>query len=494
MDPRSKTFSVVAFPFLKTSEPVRLGSLNFRSTDDLDGLPEDQAAAVAEIADMLFAMGNQRIKRASYAIVDRIDLGNWNTPEKLEPLGDIEAFVAYLYANPRYEFNNVLFRPEHTSSVVLTPSRVDAALVRLTYNVINLVDAVDPDSDSIRRLDGYDGVLGLRHYFWVAPGSRIYGTIPRPLLNISQDLAVDVERSRARVDYRLLLELLVEDRRHGNLADRVFRAVRWFNRANSKHRDEAESFICLAVALETLLRLPTETKKDRFIDAIALLLGRVPRLDVWAAQFYEARSRAVHEGSVGPTAFIPLSNLNKQSGGTTYQSLLAYGREVFQLCLGTILTGAALSSRADLQAKLISNSERYATVCKTLTDDSLHIKTRLEQLNLLASDIDRYRYVPDSGLATSAMLGACRAAAKAVLDSGIEIAEELRDLLEALVDAPRTDDHFQRLDALRALVDQLEELPDSAAAPEIRGMVTLVKTTWSYELMYYYSIKREADV
>lgn len=43
MDPRDKTYSVVVFPLLKTSEPARLGSLEFRSTEDLGGLPEDQA-------------------------------------------------------------------------------------------------------------------------------------------------------------------------------------------------------------------------------------------------------------------------------------------------------------------------------------------------------------------------------------------------------------------------------------------------------------------
>ena len=64
------------FPLLKTSGPARLGSLEFRSTEDLNGLTEDQAASVTEITRMLFALGDQRIKRASYAIVDRVELRN----------------------------------------------------------------------------------------------------------------------------------------------------------------------------------------------------------------------------------------------------------------------------------------------------------------------------------------------------------------------------------------------------------------------------------
>ena len=411
MDPRDKTYSVVLFPFLKTSSPVRLGSLEFRSTNDIDGLPKDQATSVAEIANMLFASGNQRIERASFAIVDRVDFGSGGAPVGLDVLSDIEAVVAYLYASPRHEFNDIFLTPEHASIVVLTPNRVSALLLRSSVNVINVGENVDLETDAAGFVDGYDGIFGLRHYFWVASGSRVYGTTPRPTLNISQDLASDVQRC-ARTDYRLLLQSLMEHGQNGDLRDQVFTAVRWFNRANSAHRTEAESFICLSVALETLLRVPHESKRDRFVDAIALLLGRVPRLDDWATQFYEARSRAVHEGHVGQVAFVPQSTLSKQKKATTYQSLLAYGRDVFQLCLGTVLTGASLSSNADLAAKLITNSERFETVCRTLDDDSLPLAMRLKQLDSLAREIQRYRYVPDTGLAMPAMLGACRAAAK----------------------------------------------------------------------------------
>ena len=494
MDPRDKTYSVVVFPFLKTSSPVRLGFLEFRSTDDLDGLPDDQAESVAEIADMLFALGNQRIESASYAISDRIDLENWNTPASLKACGDIEAVVAYLYASPRHEFNDLFLTPEHTSMVVLTPNRVAGSLVRLQFNVVNVVEPADLEASSAGFVDGYDGVLGLRHHFWVAPGSRIYGTTPHPVLNIYQDLAHDVEHSRARADYRLLFELLVDRDRETDLRDRVFTAIRWFNRANSEHREEAESFICLAVALETLLRLPQDAKKSRFVDAITLLLGRVPRLEDWATQFYEARSRAVHEGNVGQVAFIPRSTSSKQAKETTYQSLLAYGREVFQLCLGTILTGASLSSHADLESKLITNSERFTTVCRTLNDDSLPLAARLERLDSLACEIARYRYVPDTGLDKAAMLGACRTAAKVVIDSGAEIAEGLRDAIGVMANAHSTDNHLERLEALHTLVSEIEKQKNLTKLGEICGMITLVKTTWSYLYMDYFSINRGGDV
>ena len=488
MDPRDKTYSVVVFPLLKTGRPVRLGSLEFRSTDDLDGLPEDQAGSVTEITRMLFALGDQRIKRASYAIVNRVD--RVNASAGLVALGDVEAVVAYFYASPRHEFNDLFLTPEHASIAVLTPNRVASELVRLSFNVIDAAKDVDMKVDETGFVDGYDGVIGLRHHFWVAPGSRVYGTTPHPILNHSQDLASDVERAAcARADYRLLLQLLEECDRGGDIGSRVFTAVRWFNRANSEHRDEAESFICLSVALETLLCVPHDAKKDRFVDAIALLLGRVPRLEDWATQFYEARSRAVHEGNVGQVAFVPKLTSSKRKGAPTYQSLLAYGREVFQLCLGTVLTGASLSSHADLATKLTSNSERFEAVSRTLADDSLPLAVRLERLDPLAHAINRYRYVPDTGLTTPMMLGACRAAASVTLKSAKDIGEGLKNALTALADAPRTESHLEQLDALRALVDAFKGLPDRTTVGVSPAVITLVEDTWHYVYRDYFSIK-----
>lgn len=492
MDPRDKTYSVVVFPLLKTSGPARLGSLEFRSTEDLNGLPEDRAASVTEITRMLFALGDQRIKRASYAIVDRVELRN--APMELDALGDIEAVVAYLYASPRHEFNALFLTPEHASIAVLTPNRVAAALVRLLHDVIDMHEHQSAE-DANGFVDGYDGLVGFRHHFWVVPGSRLYGTTPRPTLNVHQDLASDLERFRsARADYRLLLELLNEPDRGGDIGHRVFTAIRWFNRANSEHRDEAESFICLSVAFETLLRLPQDAKTSRFIDVIDLLLGRPPRLEDWATQFHKARSRAVHEGAAGQAAFVPKSTSGKEKGATTYQSLLAYGREIFQLCLATVLTGASLSSRADLPTKLISNSERFETASRILNDDSQPLSVRLEQLDPLASAINRYLYVPDTGLTLPMMLGTCRAAARVTLQSTGEIDDRLRYALAALADAPRTDDHLDQLEALHTLVNHLKELQDRTATGVQYAVITLLEDTWHYSFQYYFSTKRAGEV
>ena len=46
-------FGIAIFPCLKTSAPICIGGYAFRSTTDLSGLSDEQAAAVSEVAAML---------------------------------------------------------------------------------------------------------------------------------------------------------------------------------------------------------------------------------------------------------------------------------------------------------------------------------------------------------------------------------------------------------------------------------------------------------
>lgn len=91
----SNRFSIVILPFLKTSGPVSLGGVTFRSTDDTDGLPEDQAAAVQELSRMLFVQDDLRIKVASYAVVPFVELDR--APHDTEQLENIQSVLASIF-------------------------------------------------------------------------------------------------------------------------------------------------------------------------------------------------------------------------------------------------------------------------------------------------------------------------------------------------------------------------------------------------------------
>lgn len=49
-----KNYSIVVFPFLKTSSPVTIGQQIFRSTDDTDNLSSEQVTCLNEIGNASF--------------------------------------------------------------------------------------------------------------------------------------------------------------------------------------------------------------------------------------------------------------------------------------------------------------------------------------------------------------------------------------------------------------------------------------------------------
>jgi hypothetical protein len=57
--------AIAVFPFLKTTDPIQLGSFSFRSTDDTSDLEKGDASNVRQFSDMLFLKDDLRIRSAS---------------------------------------------------------------------------------------------------------------------------------------------------------------------------------------------------------------------------------------------------------------------------------------------------------------------------------------------------------------------------------------------------------------------------------------------
>src|SRR5208282_1943495 len=147
-------------------------------------------------------------------------------------------------------------------------------------------------------------------------------------LNISQDLYADFEqRLTGQPDCNLLLRLLEKPETPASL--RIYSALHWFNAANESGLDQSQALLNLAVAFETLPRLPQFSKTDRLVDAISLLLGRTERLDNWAEQFYAARSRVAHEGEVRDQYFY-VGGATKRRISGIFGSLMLFGRQIFR--------------------------------------------------------------------------------------------------------------------------------------------------------------------
>lgn len=341
-------FSVAVFPFLKTHAPIRVGGYTFRSTADLEGLPSEQAKAVGEIAQMLFAQDDFRVKSASYAILPDIEVHS--NDQRLSHLYHLREVVAYFYSAPHDTMETIFLAPEEVSLALFTPGPVAVFLTRPENGTEPIAPHSGPAPDPHHNVPGYRGLYNFRHAFWVEPGSRLYGPKPHIGLNISQDLCTDLgERLRGRPDYHLLLDLL--EKPITPASQRIYAALHWYNAANEHELDHSQALLNLAVAFETLLRLPEKDKRDRLVDAVSLLLGRTERLDDWAHQFYAARSRVAHEGQARDGYFYASTKGKQKQDFDIFGSLMLYGRQVFPLCVGTVLVGVDLAGRAPIFKK-----------------------------------------------------------------------------------------------------------------------------------------------
>ena len=484
-------FSVAFFPFLKTSEPVQIGRYLFRCTTDVRGLPDDQAAAVSEIASMLFLRDDVRISRASYSIVP--PLGSYRPAPVAEELARLRAVVAYLYSAPHPTSGDVFLSPETISLAVVSPARVSVYLVRPEHGTTPLSAEVQSAPDDRGYLRGYEGVYNLRDPMWLVPGSRLYGPKPQMTLNISQDLAADLGFPDAfnRPDGKLLLKLLCDPATP--MSERIFTALDWYNSANEGGGDPSQSLLNLAVAFETLLQLPSSEKTDRLVDAISLLLGRTERLGHWAAQFYSARSAVAHEGRVRDWRFYASDAPKRGDESHPFGTLMTYGRQIFQLCVATVLVGADLAEKAGLREKFVANSERYATICKALAQSSKAPRDRLLEIAPLVDGLARFRFVASGGLTIGAVIGAVKGAAETLLRCELTVDDATIAALKGLTAATGKDSAFSGLAAMSVLAEAFKAARSFDLGSPERVVADLVELAWSDLFMTYYRWKEEAE-
>jgi hypothetical protein len=490
---QSNPSSFAVFPFLKTSAPVTLGGITLRSTLDTDDLSAVEATHVKEIAEMLFLQDHLRIRSASYARVPFVDLDRSDEMSAtVQDLADLQAIVAYCYASPHPIFGDPFFRYEHASLALFSPGRVSIYVVRPEHHA----DWIGPENavekDHREEVEGYKGLYNFKHHFWVTKGSRLYPPVPHIGLNISQDMAADLGQFLYESShYPLLVRLL--DKPKAAVSDRILGAIDWFNSANRMAASEEESIVCLAVAFETLLRLPENDKKtERLIDSVSLLLGRFPRLDTWVSQFYQVRSQIAHEGKAQNVRYVASPSI-KNPQGPLYHSLLDYGRQVFQLCVGALLFGAGLAEKAGLQEKLVTNQERFDEMCRDLSDKAVSPDVSLRRIASKLHAAERYRFVPESDFDIERILNCLRLAAKALVASDPGLEASVKVHFERIASVDRSD-QYAVLDALRELDTTIARGLSITELDQPRAIAfRLVRLAWGCTFMNYSWLKKQRE-
>lgn len=478
-------FSVAVFPFLKTSGAIQIGAYTFRSTTDVEGLPSEQANSVNEIAQMLFVQGDLRVKSASYAITPWLDVDR--SCAAIDQLSQLRTVLTYIYASPHEISESIFLRPEEVSLVLFMPSLVSVFLTRPEYHTENICAMAGPKPNEQHEVVGYRGFYNFRHHFWIEPASRLYGPKPHITLNISQDLRTDIgHRSQFRTDYHLLLRLLQKPLTPAAL--RIYSALSWFNAANEHGLDPDRALLNLAVAFEALLRLPDSSKTERLVDAIALLLGRTERLDDWARQFYDARSRVAHEGRAGDRYFY--SPGRNKHPSALFGSLMLYGRQIFQLCMSALLVGVDLAENADLQEKFVTNNERFEKICNLLRAEACLPGERLLGISSTLRALERYRFIPSREISRVTLITAVTYAAETLIECKLPLPQNLADALTRCSISTRGDDELTRLGVVENLTNAFESIDLTCFAPEARIVRDLAEIAWMSLFERYYLLNQ----
>ena len=483
------------FPYLKTLKPVHYQELVIRSSDDLTGLPSDAVQHLENLRSMFFLRDNLRIQKMLYAFHASKD--KTSTIDFVQRLVEFQTLVCFIYSAPDPTSGDPFLRYEHSSLYFLQPKRISKYLILNDHNVDILPEAECLEIDEREEVEGYEGRLNNRSYFWVAKGSRIFPPAVSLWLNISQDLYADVNyRLKQSHRYQPVLEYFTAREESSVLDERILTAITWYNRSIEIDIEEEVALVNLAIAFESLLDLESGEKVTaRFKEAVGLLVGGVPRLDSWLIQFYNARSKVIHEGQSQNLMFVAADDLKKCPGTSElmYRSLVSYGRQIFQVCVATVLTGASLAGRLRLSSLLVTNQQRLERICHALRKRERTAAERIAATSQDVRDVETYRFVSEKGLKIDQLIGT----AKLMVQQFIDLPpDEPSDLIEQMRDFAEVDseDYYRALSLLKEIRDGFEVVSASqpSSPADIRSIVaSLIDSVWHYTFMYYFHLERK---
>lgn len=445
MNDATHPYLYAVYPYLKTRGRLRLRGVEYRSCEDLDDVEPVAREHLERLCSMFFLEDGVQIRRMTCACIptggDRSQLR-----DALTSVYQAQLLVGYLYSSP-HPSGGVFLPAECSTLFTFRPGRVPDSLV---WHEVGDGEGIailrEPKTSDTGFIEGYEGRRNDAAHLWVAEGSRIYPELPHQTLNHSQSLADNVHQFLERDANWAFRRLYLGERFQqttGPISDRIVSALEWYLRSCRDAISESEALVHLAIALESLLRIPSgERLTERFKDAVITLVGPVPRLDSWLDQFYTARSKAVHEGVPHELMFFAVDQdqLRKKhpqggEGRIPHRSLLEYGRRIFRLCLVNIMSAAENAKAISLDKLFVHNGERIQSILRTLGRQEKPAGDRLREIAVSVQELHEYQGILNE---PHVSLDEVFAAAHLIVDvfasSGLTLDEEAESAIAALSD------------------------------------------------------------
>jgi hypothetical protein len=314
-------------------------------------------------------------------------------------------------------------------------------------------------------------------------------------LNINQNLSSDFDYPLSQSKrYGPVINYFASKDDDDNLRKRILTALNWYNRSIAQDVAESVALVNLAIAFESLLNLEEGQRvTERFKEAVGLLVVDVPRIDSWLTQFYVARSQIVHKGYATSLMFVATDDPKKpfERPELEYRSLVSYGRQVFQVCMATILTGAQLAKELKLSSLLVTNQQRLERICKILYKGNGTPAERIQATGQDIYDMETYRYVAEKGLTVDQLIGTAKLMINQYLDSKPDEPSHQIERMAKLIKI-ETKDSFIALSLLKAIQEDFKSYGIARGSLPIAPHVivaSLIDTVWHYTFMHYFYLE-----
>ncbi len=279
-----------------------------------------------------------------------------------------------------------------------------------------------------KSYEGYFYELNQFDDGYVIEGCRIY---PR-----TNKIFDSLDLSRMFAHHRIFesnsnpLSQYIYNDNSSNLNTRILTSLEWYNRSCLQSITSDLSLVALATAFETLFSFEREMNKtDLLIHSIQMILGDISRLGEWGKQFYNARSRILHEGKWEQDKFI----LSKdKSSPSQYGSLTHFGWLIYRICFEAILTGSIKASRSNLKAQFFNNQERLEKIIMTLKEE----KNPFIALTAVINDVemlDNYTYFDPNPITYKTVWEGCLLLVEIFLKTEEKITEEQQEVMQKIV-------------------------------------------------------------
>lgn len=368
----ARAFAVL--PYLRTSESFRMRGLYFHSSKALDtneSLSPEDKGHLKTIFTFFYDAQGEPIEEMIYASIplDNAKISN----EYIIKILEARQLLAYMYTTPE-SWGGTFLKHEHADTYVVLAKE---------FPILALETS---EGESFEGwAEGYEVWLNYFHlaeYLSPAYAHKIFPVSPGFWLNRGHDVSFSLSRLGHR-NWALEELMLADDDDFSQ--DRVYVAMEWYNRSCSFKAGLDQSIVNLAIAFESLFGLEgNESKTQRLTDALLMLLGNHARIRSWVTQFYDARSRIVHEGYTERQLYYAVNDPKKISEKIpTYGSLASHGRLIFRLCMQAILSTKMRADETGLVATFHHNQERLHNIHAILSDSS----STQERLKKISSEV-----------------------------------------------------------------------------------------------------------